>query len=105
VLFVVVTFVRGAAGAQGCRVSVRKDQTQVADILGCSTPWSVGAKLRCNVALPQIGRLHDMHVAVEDFESVFCHSLLRFLRDKPDGLSKFERMRVTTACQASTATS
>src|SRR6266496_3473763 len=31
------------------------------------------AELRCNEALPQIGRLHHMHVTVEYLESILSH--------------------------------
>src|SRR5215475_3597887 len=53
VLLVVMSFVRGAASAQGGRVGIREDQAQVADILGCSATWGVETELRRDIALPQ----------------------------------------------------
>src|SRR5262249_16931763 len=79
VLFVVVSFVWRAASTEGGRIGIRKDQAQVADILGSSTTRSIEAELRRDVALPEVGRLHNVHVAVKDFESVFSHLLLRYI--------------------------
>src|SRR5262249_6959625 len=91
VLFVVVSSVRGAASAQGGRVGVRKDQAQVADILGCSATWGVEAELRGDITLPKVGRLHNVHVAIKDFESVFSHVLLRFRQAIASVMLLFER--------------
>src|SRR5262245_14636354 len=102
-LFVVVSSVWGAASAQSGRIGIRKYQAQVADILGCSAAWSVEAELRRDITLPQIGRLHDMHVAVEDSESVFRRGYaISFRQRHRTVLLDLRVMRSTTACQAST---
>ncbi len=73
VLIKVAAAVRRATGAPGVFGHVRKDRAEIADVVRGPSARRLIAKLGIDVALPEIGRLHDMHVAVENFESVFRH--------------------------------
>jgi hypothetical protein len=50
-----------------------KNGAEIAHVVRSPPPRRLIAKLRRNVTLPEIGGLHDVHVAVENSESVFCH--------------------------------
>src|ERR1044071_8688470 len=47
----------------------READAQVAHVVGRDALGSDGLEFGVDEALPQIGRLHDVHIAVEDFES------------------------------------
>src|SRR5581483_8339650 len=46
---------------------------QIADIVRGDAPGRDIPELRIDVAHPEVGRLHDMHVAVKNLESLLCH--------------------------------
>ncbi len=73
VLVKIAAAVRRAAGAPGVLGHVRKNRAEIAHIIRRSAARRLIAKLGIDVALPKIGRLHDMHVAVENFETFFRH--------------------------------
>ena len=66
----VAAAMRRAAGASGIYRYLRKDRAEIAHVLGSPAARRLGTKLRIDVALPKIGWFHDVHVAVEYFESV-----------------------------------
>jgi hypothetical protein len=59
--------------------AVWMDQPQVAHVVAGHPARRAVAKLFVDVLFPQLRRLHDMHVAVDDFESVFSHNSPRLL--------------------------
>ena len=64
----------GRIGGTTPSAAVGADQTQVAHVVGSADGREV-FELLVDVALPEIGRLEDVHVAVEDFETVIGHRI------------------------------
>ncbi len=75
VLFKVVAADAACRRCAGCHRNLRKDHAEIAHVLGSPAARRLGTKLRIDVALPKIGWFHDVHVAVEYFESFFAMTL------------------------------
>ena len=75
ILFKIVTAMGSCSSPIDVALASGKDQSKIAHVIGCPAARSLGLELSGDVALPKIGRLHDVHIAVEDFESVLCHKL------------------------------
>src|SRR5690242_17795647 len=73
VLVVIAPAVRRSARTPGILRYGGKNRAEVADVLRSSSAWRLSAKFSLDVALPQIRRFHDVHVAVENLETVLCH--------------------------------
>ncbi len=63
---------RGRVGRSAPRAAIRADQAQIAHVIGGADGREV-FKLLVDVALPEIRRLEDVHVAIENFETVIGH--------------------------------
>jgi len=85
VLFEIAAAMRSAVGPAGLRRNTREDHAEIANIFRSPSAWRSIAKYRVDIALPKIGRLHDMHVAVEYSKSIFCHN--QFFRDEPNAVA------------------
>jgi hypothetical protein len=53
--------------------SIRMHEPEIAHVMTGDAAGRQRSEFRIDIALPQIRRLHDMHVAVDDFESIFRH--------------------------------
>ena len=64
-----------AGGAVGNGLAAREDRPQLAEVDGGEPDGSLIPKLWIDVALPEVGRLHDVHVAVHDLKALLSHGL------------------------------
>ena len=63
----------GRRGVARPFLAVGMHQPQIAHVVAGHTARRPVAKLSVDILFPQLRRLHDMHVAVDDVESVLCH--------------------------------
>src|SRR5205823_11887806 len=64
-----------AVGAVRNGLAAWKDSPQLAEVDGGYPDRSLIPKLWIDVALPEVWRLHDMHIAVHDLEALLSHRL------------------------------
>jgi hypothetical protein len=74
--------------------AIRPDQAEVAHMVGGADGGAL-LEFLVDVALPEIGRLEDVHIAVENFETVIGHGSPRDLF-KP--FKSFNSFKPTVSC-------
>src|SRR4030095_1016620 len=83
----------------------RKGNAQIAYVFGGHPARRARAELCCDETLPQIGRLHHMHVTVEYLESILSHRASpSFLDHRIRQRSSLIQSRVSTLHQESVLT-